>query len=179
MSYLVEGQRCFAKINHACFSHSTPAKKKSLSLSPVSEREKVGSCQFDTVSRIFALWQRVKWVTNTDPVSVLWQLTNAEDTCWEVTACVLATSIGPLAENALLLWHLHKEQFNFLTNMFTPKQMFGWMCIKHLNWFLCVRNRSKFNFSFTSRLKNQWCLSTVTSVRHEHDGDLRACEETF
>ncbi len=55
MSYLVKGQWRFAKINHSCFSHSTPVEKKSLPSSGVAERERLGSCQFDTVSKIFSL----------------------------------------------------------------------------------------------------------------------------
>lgn len=131
MSYLAEGQWCFAKINHACFSHSTRAQKKSLASSPVSEREKVGSCQFDTVSRIFPLWRRVKWVTNTDPVSVLWQPVDAADTCREVTCRLQETQLSKswlhvfwqLQQDhwmkndrkhwrTLLLWHLHEEEFS-------------------------------------------------------------------
>ncbi len=48
MSYLGKGQWRFAKINHSCFSHSTPVEKKSLPSSGVTERERE--------TRVMSVW---------------------------------------------------------------------------------------------------------------------------
>ncbi len=100
ISYLVKGQWRFAKINHSCFSHSTPVEKKSLPSSGVAERERLGSCQFDTVSKQFSLWQCVKWVTDAHRVSIM-------------SVCLALLTLGsPRWRTMLIKWHVgcHEPQ---------------------------------------------------------------------